>query len=198
MTAWAVAHRALHAPMIGLVGRVQRIKGQKVFLEAAEKIGEKFPKAHFVCVGRASDERRKSLLDAGREGPLKDRGHVLGEIDDIETFIATLDLGIVASLGSEGSSRITLEYMASSVPVIASKVGGIPELADLARNLDICLFEPGDSEKLSQLIEKRLEVIDPESDSPPTPPHCLEPISRKRWLDDFERLYYREAFGLIT
>src|SRR5690606_9825480 len=105
-----------NAYIVGLVGRIQRIKGQQVFLEAANLLAEEFPTVHFVCAGRGSVDRLRGLREQGEAGPLGHRWHVLGELESVEAAIATFDVGVVASLGSEGSSRIMYEYLVSGLP----------------------------------------------------------------------------------
>ncbi|MCX7013291.1 MAG: glycosyltransferase [Candidatus Sumerlaeota bacterium] len=63
-------------------------------------------------------------------------------------------LGVVASLGSEGSSRVSLECLASGVPVVATRVGGIPELLEGGRLG--ALVEPGNPEALAAAISALL------------------------------------------
>jgi glycosyltransferase involved in cell wall biosynthesis len=137
-------------PLVGLIARIQRIKGQVVFIQAAPRILEKQPHARFVISGTGAEERKDILRMRAKQLGIHGRFVMAGYREDIERLIASLDVGVVASLGSEGSSRIIMEYMASGVPVVATRVGGIPELleqGDLGR-----LVDPGNPEQLADAI----------------------------------------------
>jgi glycosyltransferase involved in cell wall biosynthesis len=138
------------APLVGLVARIQNIKGQHVFLRAASEVRRKVPNVRFLIAGAGTEYKLRVLRRRIAEAGLADCVLVLGWLDDIEEAIASLDVGVVASLGSEGSSRITYEYMASGVPVVATTVGGIPEILEDGRTG--LLVPPGDSVALAEGI----------------------------------------------
>lgn len=116
--------------LIGLIGRFQRVKGQWEFLRAAGIIARDYPRVWFLLAGRGSDEKRQRFRHMAESLGIEERFILLGELDDIASVIASLDIGVVGSVGSEGSSRIVLEYMASARPIVATRVGGIPELIE--------------------------------------------------------------------
>jgi len=116
--------------LIGLIGRFQRIKGQYEFLRSTGIIARDYPRVWFLLAGRGSDKKRQRYRRMAEALGIEDRFILLGELDDIASVIASLDIGVVASLGSEGSSRIVLEYMASARPIVATRVGGIPDLIE--------------------------------------------------------------------
>ncbi len=126
---------------VGLIGRFQAIKGQRVFLEAAERVAAACPQARFFMSGRSRAGKRRKFRDLAQRAGFGDRLRLQGWLTDVPEAMASLDLGVVASLGSEGSSRVTLEYMASGVAVVASAVGGIPEI-----------LAPGDGEPFGRLV----------------------------------------------
>jgi len=116
--------------LIGVIGRFQRIKGQYEFLRSAGIIARDYPRVWFLLAGRGSDEKRQRYRHMAESLGIEERFILLGEVEDIAPVVASLDLGVVASLGSEGSSRIVLEYMASARPIVATRVGGIPDLIE--------------------------------------------------------------------
>lgn len=138
------------APLIGLIARIQNIKGQRVFLRAAAEVLKEVPNAIFLVAGSGIPVKF-ARLERFADG-LGIGGHVrfLGWIRGIDAAIASLDVGVIASLGSEGSSRIAYEFMASGVPVVATTVGGIPEILEDGRNG--ILVPPGDSAALARGI----------------------------------------------
>jgi glycosyltransferase involved in cell wall biosynthesis len=138
------------APLIGIVGRLQRIKGQHIFIRAMTGILQVIPNARFVIAGRGSSRKSNPLIRMAHEQGVFDRIYMPGYMDNIEELIASLDVGVIASLGSEGSSRICMEYMASGVPIVASSVGGIPEL--LENGLLGSLVESGNPDLLVRTV----------------------------------------------
>lgn len=114
---------------IGLVARFQHIKGQREFLRAAAEVARRAPDACFVLFGRKVPENRARLQEWITElGIPQDRIVIETRDVPIERVIASVDIGVSASLGSEGFSRIAVEYMASGLPVVATSVGALPEI----------------------------------------------------------------------
>jgi glycosyltransferase involved in cell wall biosynthesis len=141
-------------PLVGLIGRIQRIKGQRQFLDAAGMLTRQFPEARFLVAGTGCDGKFYLLTEHAVSADVADKVIFRGWLDDVATAIASLDVGVVASLGSEGSSRVTYEYMASGVPVVATRVGGIPEvISDGETGL---LVDPGSPEQLAAAIGRVL------------------------------------------
>lgn len=137
--------------LAGLVGRVQRIKGQEIFLQAAAILSQEFPHARFVLAGRGDEQRYKPLKRMASElGIAADRIAFLGYQHTIASVMASLDIGVIASLGSEGSSRVAIEYMACGIPVVATRVGGIPELVEDGKTS--ILVEPGNAQALANAM----------------------------------------------
>jgi glycosyltransferase involved in cell wall biosynthesis len=119
---------------------------------------KKFPHVRFVLAGLGDEKRYDPLKRAASE--LGIAGHVafLGYQHDVASLMASLDVGVIASLGSEGSSRVTIEYMASGIPVVATRVGGIPELVEDGRTA--LLVEPGNVEALADAIGRLIISAD--------------------------------------
>ena len=113
------------APIIGIVGRLVPIKAHEVFLDAARTIRASIPEARFAIAGEG--ERRADLERLASAAPLAGRVHFLGWRHDTAALYAGLDLTILTS-DNEGMPVTIIESMASGVPVVATNVGGIPDL----------------------------------------------------------------------
>jgi glycosyltransferase involved in cell wall biosynthesis len=112
-----------HPPMVGFIGRLSSEKGADLFLSAAAMILIEHPSTRFVVVGEGPDrDKLESLIDE-----LKLRGSVsmLGRRDDMPSVYASLDI-MVSSSRQEGLPMAILEGMASSLPLIATRVGDVP------------------------------------------------------------------------
>lgn len=145
----AETRRSLNIPepafAVGGVGRLEPIKGFPYFIAAAELVARTVPNAHFVLAGTGSQER--ALRD--QAGPLGERFRFLGMRNDIANVMAALDLLVVPSL-NEGMGRVILEAGAAGIPVVASKVGGIPDVVDDAKTG--VLVPPKNAEAIAEVV----------------------------------------------
>ncbi len=115
-------------PVAGIVARLSPVKGHRILLAALAELAGKGLRPHLLVAGQDSEVRARDLAaEAGAAG-LGDRLHWLGYVEDVRPVLAALDVLIVPSLGSEAISRAVLEGMAMARPVVASRVGVIPEL----------------------------------------------------------------------
>ncbi len=109
----------------GAVGRLSPVKNIEALLLAAQKTVETLPEARFLIVG--DGPRRGRLEDMAARLGIEDRVIFAGWQADIKRYLAIMDVFVVTSL-IEGSSFAILEAMAIGKPVIATDVGGNPEL----------------------------------------------------------------------
>lgn len=143
------------APLVGMLARLAPQKGIADFIRAARTAADGFPSAHFVLAGEGP--LKEEALALRRELALQDRLHLLGEVDCPRDLTAALDMLVVAST-SEGSSLAAMEAMSLGKPVVATSVGGVPEVvADAETGI---LVEPGDPGALASAIEELLASPD--------------------------------------
>jgi glycosyltransferase involved in cell wall biosynthesis len=141
-------------PLVGVISRLNPLKGIEYFLDAAARLSARFGPARFVVVGdgidpyyRESLERRTAAL--GLAGKVIFTGFRL----DMESVVAELDVSVLPSL-SEGLSNVLLESMAAGIPVVATRVGGNPEVVeDGATGF---LVPPRDSDALVDAVARLL------------------------------------------
>lgn len=119
----------------GTVGTVSRTKGTDVFLRAASLALEKRPQMRFEHVGapdlhrdRGLDNEIARLLAATPSGSVRMRGQL-----PADTVLADWDVFVLTSR-SEGFPLVTLEAMATGLPVVATAVGGVPEQIEHGRS----------------------------------------------------------------
>ncbi|MDK2970265.1 MAG: hypothetical protein PWP23_20 [Candidatus Sumerlaeota bacterium] len=144
--------------LLGCLGRWQNIKGPDIFMEAASRIMEEHPHVHAVLAGRKVHHENAKLRALHEKWNLEGRITYLGMIEKPEGLVASLDIGAIASRGSEGFSRIAVEYMASGVPFVATRVGALPQIVrDGETGL---LVPPEDVDAMTEAI-RRL-VADPQ------------------------------------
>jgi glycosyltransferase involved in cell wall biosynthesis/protein-tyrosine-phosphatase len=112
-------------PLIGAVGRLTPVKGLTYFLRAAQRILLKQPRARFLILGDGElrDELASEALALGLDG----RCRFLGSRADVFDLVSGMDVFVMPSL-DEGTPMALLEAMALGTPVVASNVGGIPDV----------------------------------------------------------------------
>jgi glycosyltransferase involved in cell wall biosynthesis len=141
--------------VIGFVGWLLPIKGPEYLIKAMEYIWPEHPEALLVFVGKGDLEvdLRTQTLRLNANGRIK----FLGWRDDINEIMPIFDMLVLPSL-NEGMGRVLVEAMAAGKPVVASRVGGIP---DLVRHDETgYLVPPADEKALADGIKKLLD--DPE------------------------------------
>ncbi len=111
--------------VFGTVGRLTKVKGQKVLLQAFARVVRKYPNSWLVITGKGSLETELRRL--AMELNIKKRVIFLGFRMDIHDILRAYDVFLLPSF-SEGLPLSLLEAMATGIPVIASRVGGVPEI----------------------------------------------------------------------
>ena len=109
--------------LVGGVGRLEPVKGFTYFIAAAQRIAEADGGVRFIHAGQGSLETELREQAA----PLGDRMTFLGRRDDVPDLMAAMDLLVVPSL-NEGMGRVILEAGAAGCAVIATNVGGVPDI----------------------------------------------------------------------
>jgi len=115
--------------IIGVIGHISPVKGIEYFLEAASIVLKRNINAKFLVIGAILPTQEKyftKLKEITEKLHLKDDIIFTGMRKDIPELLATIDILVVSSL-SESSPLVVLEAMASGKPIVATKVGGIPE-----------------------------------------------------------------------
>jgi len=143
------------APLIGLLGRLDYVKGHRHFLEAASEVKKKIPTAYFAIIGEEVNMKIPDLKRMANELRISDRVIFIGFRRDIPRCVAALDIGVISSIGSEALSRVALEYMACALPVVATMVGGIPDIIEDGKVG--FLVPPGDPGKMAEAVIKLIE-----------------------------------------
>lgn len=115
-------------PLLVNVGRLARVKGQTYFLQALARLQDG---VHGMIAG--DGDCREELEQEARDLGIAERVHFLGVRNDVEHVLAAADIYVLCSIGSEGSSRATLEAMACGLPVVTTTVGMLPDIVKAGR-----------------------------------------------------------------
>jgi sugar transferase (PEP-CTERM/EpsH1 system associated) len=136
--------------VIGSVGRMAAVKDYPTLVRAFIQLcqsGAPLPGVRLIIVGDGpSRQSCQTLLD---QAGLADRAWLAGNRDDTAELMRAMDVFVLPSLG-EGISNTILEAMSSGLPVIATAVGGNPELVSAGETG--ALFQPGATEALARSL----------------------------------------------
>ena len=133
--------------VIGSVGHMSRQKGYEFLIAAIPAVRARYPRAKFVLVGKGL--LRKELEEQARNLGVQDSLIFAGIRKDIPVVLNCFDVFVLPSLW-EGFGVAIIEALACGVPVIASRVGGIPEIIE--NGVDGLLVRPGSPRHLAASI----------------------------------------------
>jgi glycosyltransferase involved in cell wall biosynthesis len=118
---------AADAPVVGSVGTLRAEKRFDVLVRAAAHLGPRWPGLRVVIAGAGPERSRLETLVA--QLGLADAVMLLGARHDVPDVLAAIDIAVNCS-DFEGSPLSVLEYMEAALPIVATRVGGVPELID--------------------------------------------------------------------
>jgi glycosyltransferase involved in cell wall biosynthesis len=137
----------------GIVGAITPLKGQDIFLDAAESVLRQLPNANFAIVGNnpyvteVASRYEANLRRRVANSSLRDRVKFVGFRNDVPNILSQLDILVQSNRGPEGLGRSVLEAMACGLPVIAVNKWGPAELIQDGRTG--LLFPPLDTKQLT-------------------------------------------------
>ena len=134
-------------PLIGFVGRLSHEKGPDLFVRAAAIALQRRPDAHAVLLGEGS--MRETLGALAVELGIEGRLHLTGVRADVDACLRDLTL-LVSSSRSEGTPLVIMEAQAAGVPVVATHVGGTPEIVTMGESG--VLVAPGDVDAIAGVV----------------------------------------------
>ncbi|MCQ9205355.1 MAG: glycosyltransferase [Omnitrophica bacterium] len=133
--------------VIGTVARLDSRKGYFYLLDAASKIIKDYPEVKLICAG--GGEMQAELEEYARKLGIESEVIFAGTVNDVPNFLGLLDIFTLPSL-DEGLGIVILEAMNAGLAVVASNVGGIPEMVDEAETG--LLVEPANAEALANAL----------------------------------------------
>jgi glycosyltransferase involved in cell wall biosynthesis len=176
--------------VIGCFDRLDPIKNHETILHACKNVFEDLGAGTLVVVGVAfveSDQRMRELKALASRLGIAERVRFLGFVDDVRPAMAACDVIVHASL-SEGCSRVLCEAQAMGRPVVASRVGGNPEV--VRDGVSGYLYPASDAASLSLCVaallgseESRMEMGRRASK------WAAQALSRERYCREIEQIY---------
>lgn len=142
-------------PVVGTVCVLRPQKALDVLLRAAQLLRAEFPQLRLVIAGNGPERERLEAMTAeiGLDGSVD----FLGQRNDVPALLSAFDVA-VSSSDFEGTPLAVMEYMAAAKPIVATRVGGVPELID--HGVNGLLVEPRDPAALAASIAQLLRDRD--------------------------------------
>lgn len=181
---------ALHPdePLIVAIGNLYPVKGHQFLFDALHQVSERHPEMPWRLALAGRGEEEAALLRRADELGIASRVHLLGFRSDVADILAAADVYAMPSL-SEGMPLALLEAMFSRKAIIASDVGGIPEV--VTHSESALLVPPSDAGSLSQALEGLLGDPELRQSLAETAFRRAElHFSVKAMMDDYERMYF--------
>jgi glycosyltransferase involved in cell wall biosynthesis len=179
--------------VVGVVGRIKfKRKGQEIVVRAAQILRERYPHLRYAFVGSpfpGNESHLDNLRDLIRECGVEDRVVLCGEMQDMPTAFASLDVSVLPSALPEPFGGIVIESMAMGKPVIGTNIGGTIEQID--DGVTGFLIDPDRPDLLAESIARFAD----------SPGLCEEFGRRghKKYLREFEfDCFYRKMMSLYS
>lgn len=168
------------SPVFGIVARLDPVKGHAALLDAFAAASRTVPDCRLTVVGRPENVTSAELLERAARLGVDGRVTFEGHVPDPDDYMRRCHVGVVASLGSEAVSRAAVEWMAAGRPLVATRVGCLPEYVEDGKTGR--LVPPNDPEALAAAL------VELGSD----------PLLRERWGREararYERLFTSARF----
>lgn len=145
---------------IGMAGRINRWKGQKLFVDMASEVIKKNPYVEFLIAGdvyKGEDDILEDLKEYISKKGLEDKIILLGQVKRMSSFYDKLDIFILPSIQPEPFGLVVIEAMDKGVPVVATNHGGPVEI--ISNNIDGFLV---DYKNHYEMSNKVIELIEDE------------------------------------
>ncbi|WP_411964471.1 glycosyltransferase family 4 protein [Haloferax sp. YSMS24] len=164
-------------PLILYLGALLQKKGPQVLINSFKMIKQELPDSHLVIAGSGplDDELKELVNQMGLNGSVNFTGYV--DESEKPLYFASADVFVLPSIRNhESFGIVNLEAMASQTPVVASRIGGVPDIVkDKQTGL---LFEPGDPRSLAKSV---VTIITDEELRSRLVQHSMDFVSEYDW-----------------
>jgi glycosyltransferase involved in cell wall biosynthesis len=137
-------------PTIGIVARLDPVKGHRYLLEAVALLKNIYPDLKVKIAGQEENIKQRELERMTERLGIESMVDFMGYQRSVSEVMARCSIGVIASVGSEAVSRVALEWMAAGRPVVATRVGCLAELVKDTQSG--CLVEPRNAPALARTI----------------------------------------------
>jgi len=146
--------------VVANIGMIRSDKGQLYYAKACNRLLDTHQNLSCIQVGEATLQTKRYKAEVVREiqqGRHADRFHFLGYHDDIENYLAMADIVAIASIGTEAQTRLVSQAYLMKKAVVATRIGGLPEMVHDQETGLLCEAKSGDA--LASSIHRLLDDI---------------------------------------
>lgn len=164
------------AKVISYAGRLETCKGIETLLKSFALLLKSGREARLLIAGKpliSGDEYRDSLQQLARDLGVSEHVQFLGHVSNTQALYQASDITVLPSLWLEAFGRVVIEAMACGTPVVASRVGGIPEI--LTGEFQPWLVEPDNAQELCDRLQ---HLLDWRETDPSLSQRCREHVVR--------------------
>ena len=147
-----------HCRVIGIVGRIRPVKGQRILLKSFATLRKRFPDIVLLMLYRDTNETEaewQGLLQDLVESNLQQSVYLYGYREDVLEIMRHTDIGVVSSVDSEVICRVAVEFFSVGTPVIAFPTGALPEI--IQDGVTGRIAKDKSAEALAEILEWMLE-----------------------------------------
>ena len=144
--------------VIGIVGRIRPVKGQRILLKSFATLRKRFPDIVLLMLYRDTNEAEaewQGLLQDLVESNLQQSVYLYGYREDVLEIMRHTDIGVVSSVDSEVICRVAVEFFSVGKPVIAFPTGALPEI--IQDGVTGRIAKDKSAEALAEILEWMLE-----------------------------------------
>jgi len=176
--------------VVGYVGWLIPIKGVTYLVNAMAEVVHRHPNSLLVLVGKGDEkgEEEIKLKEQVENLGLADNVRFLGWRSDVDEIMGCFDIFVLPSL-NEGMGRVLVEAMSAGLPIVASSVGGIPDLVKHEENG--LLVPPADAGALERAISDLLSDKPRRKRMGETGKRMCRPYSVEAMVEKIDNLYSR-------
>lgn len=147
-----------HCRVIGIVGRIRPVKGQRILLKSFATLRKRFPDIVLLMLYRDTNETEaewQGLLQDLVESNLQQSVYLYGYREDVLEIMRHTDIGVVSSVDSEVICRVAVEFFSVETPVVAFPTGALPEI--IQDGVTGRIAKDKSAEALAEILEWMLE-----------------------------------------
>jgi len=170
---------------IGTVGNLRPVKNQALLIRASQRLIQRDNNIHLVLTGDGN--LKGQLVQLTEELKIKGHVHFLGAQKEIPEILNALDVFVLSSL-NEGMPNAVLEAMACGLPVVGTRVGGIPEVINSDR-VGVLVSSDNPEELCLVLSRLKEDKENREQLSRESRKRIVEEYSLRRMIQAYQNLY---------
>ena len=147
-----------HCRVVGIVGRIRPVKGQRILLKSFATLRKRFPDIVLLMLYRDTNETEaewQGLLQDLVESNLQQSVYLYGYREDVLEIMRHTDIGVVSSVDSEVICRVAVEFFSVGTPVVAFPTGALPEI--IQDGVTGRIAKDKSAEALAEILEWMLE-----------------------------------------